>query len=84
MEQNYDYKEQMQAMLDGFDEWCDRREHSRTNIIRSAFLVLAVSASVAATAQLMPERNDTYVSGNLSCCVDEACTRVDMMLAGRP
>ena len=41
----------------------------------------AVAACVGTAALLMPERTDTYVSGNLQCCADDACSRVNVMIA---
>ena len=76
-----DYKTEMRAMTEGLAEWCHRRERRRQNIFRSALLVVAVAACVGSAARLMPERTDTYVSGNLQCCADDACSRVNVMMA---
>ena len=65
----------------GFADWVERRERRRQNIFRSALLVVAVAACVGSAARLMPERTDTYVSGNLQCCADDACSRVNVMIA---
>ena len=68
-------------MTDGFADWADRRERRRQTFFRSALLTVAVAACVGTAALLMPERTDTYVSGNLQCCADDACSRVNVMIA---
>ena len=72
---------ELRFMTDGFADWVDRRERRRQTLFRSTLLVVAVAACVSSTARLMPERTDTYVSGNLQCCTDDACTRVNVMMA---
>jgi hypothetical protein len=72
--------DELRFMTDGFADWVDRRERRRQTLFRSA-LVVAVAACVGSAARLMPERADTYVSGNLQCCADDACSRVNVMMA---
>lgn len=69
-------------MTEGLAEWCHRRERRRQTLFRSALLVVTVVLCVGSAARLMPERTDTYVSGSLSCCTDEACERVNLIIAG--
>ena len=73
--------DELRFMTDGFADWVERRERRRQNIFRSALLVVAVAACVGSAARLMPEHTDTYVSGNLQCCADDACSRVNVMMA---
>lgn len=72
--------DELRFMTDGFADWVERRERRQT-LFRSALLVVAVAACVGSAARLMPERTDTYVSGNLQCCADDACSRVNVMMA---
>ena len=90
MEDNYSHintfthshiSDELHFMTDGFADWADCRECRRQNFFRSALLIVAVVACVGTTALLMPERTDTYVSGNLQCCADDACSRVNVMMA---
>ena len=76
-----DIQQELRAMTDGMSQWVERRERRRQNIFRSAILVVAVVLCVGSAARLMPERTDTYVSGDLQCCVDDACSRVNVMIA---
>ena len=76
-----DIQQELRNMTDGFADWVERRERRRQNIFQSALLVVAVVLCVGSAARLMPERTDTYVSGNLQCCVDDACSRVNVMIA---
>ena len=76
-----DIQQELRNMTDGFADWVERRERRRQNIFRSALLVVAVAACVGSAARLMPERTDTSVSGNLQCCADDACSRVNVMIA---
>lgn len=73
--------DELRFMTDGFADWVDRRERRRQTLFRSALLVVAVAACVGSAARLMPERTDTYVSGNLQCCADDASSRVNVMMA---
>ena len=73
--------DELRFMTDGFADWVDRSERRRQTLFRSSFLVVAVGLCVGSAALLMPERKDTYVSGDLQCCVDDACSRVDIMMA---
>ena len=74
-------QDELHFMTDGFTDWADRRERRRQTFFRSALLTVAVAACVGTAALLMPERTDTYVSGNLQCCADDACSRVNVMIA---
>ena len=74
-------QDELHFMTDGFADWVERRERRRQTIFQSALLVVAVAACVGSAARLMPERTDTYVSGNLQCCADDACSRVNVMMA---
>ncbi len=74
-------QDELHFMTDGFADWADRCERRRQTFSRSAPLIVAVVACVGTTALLMPERTDTYVSGNLQCCADDACSRVNVMMA---
>lgn len=76
-----DIKQQLEAIIDGYDEWFERRRHRRANVLRSATLIVAVALCVGSAAWLMPQRSDTYVTGSLSCCTAEACHHVSVMLA---
>lgn len=75
-----DMKRQLDAIIDGYDEWFERRRR-RTNVLRSATLIVAVALCVGSAAWLMPQRSDTYVTGSLSCCTAEACNYVNVTLA---
>ena len=68
-------------MTNGMAEWVEHRERRRTNALRSLALTAAVAVCVGSASLLMPKQSDTYVSGSLSCCTDEACGRVDLMIA---
>ena len=70
----------MRAMTEGLAEWCHRREcrHRATRTLFRA--VLAVAVTVTAVALLVPQSTATFVSGDLRCCVADACSRVDLML----
>ena len=72
---------ELRAMTDGMAEWVEHRERRRTNALRSLALTAAVAVCVGSASLLMPKQSDTYVSGNLSCCADEACERVNLMIA---
>ena len=76
-----DIQQELRNMTDGFADWVDRRERRRQILFRSALLVVAVVLCVGSAARLMPERTDTYVSGDLQCCVDDACSRVNVRIA---
>ena len=76
-----DIQQELRNMTDGFADWVERRECRRQNIFRSTLLAVAVVFCVGFAERLMPERTDTYVSGNLQCCVDDACSRVNVMIA---
>ena len=80
MEQT-DIQRELRAMTDGMAEWVEHRERRRTNALRSLALTIAVAVCVGSASLLMPKQSDTYVSGNLSCCADEACERVNLMIA---
>lgn len=73
--------DELRFMTDGFADWVDRRERRRQTLFRSALLVVAVAVCVGSVASLLPERTDTYVSGDLQCCTADACTRVNVMIA---
>jgi len=72
---------ELRFMTDGFADWVDRREHRRQTLFRSAVLTVAVVLCVGTSVRLMPERTDTYVTGNLQCCTADACSRVNIMIA---
>lgn len=77
-----DYKTEMRAMTEGLAEWVEHRERRRTNALRSLALTIAVAICVGSSFLLMLKQSDTYVSGSLSCCTDEACGRVNLIIAG--
>lgn len=81
MEQT-DIQRELRAMTDGMAEWVEHRERRRTNALRSVALSVAVAVCVGSASLLMPKQSDTYVSGSLSCCTDEACGRVNLIIAG--
>ena len=77
-----DYKTEMRAMTEGLAEWCHRRERRQRatrTLIGTAAVIVAVT--VAVVALLVPPSTDTFVNGDLRCCVADACDRVDLMLA---
>ncbi len=76
-----DIKQQLEAIIDGYDEWFECRRRRRANVLRSATLIVAVALCVGSAAWLMPQRSDTYVTGSLGCCTAEACSHVSVMLA---
>ena len=75
-------RQELRAMTDGMAEWVEHRERRRTNALRSVALTVAVAFCVGSASLLMPKQSDTYVSGSLSCCTDEACGRVNLIIAG--
>ena len=75
-----DIKQQLEAIIDGYDEWFERRRRRRANVLRSATLIVAVALCVGSAAWLMPQCSDTYVTGSLSCCTAEAYSHVSVML----
>ena len=77
-----DIIQELWAMTDGMAEWVEHRERRRTNALRSLALTIAVAICVGSSSLLMPKQSDTYVSGSLSCCTDEACGRVNLIIAG--
>ena len=81
MEQT-DIQRELRAMTNGMAEWVEHRERRRTNALRSLALTIAVAICVGSSSLLMPKQSDTYVSGSLSCCTDEACGRVNLIIAG--
>ena len=81
MEQT-DIQRELRAMTNGMAEWVEHREQRRTNALRSLALTAAVAVCVGSSSLLMPKQSDTYVSGSLSCCTDEACERVNLIIAG--
>lgn len=81
MEQT-DIQRELRAMTDGMAEWVEHRERRRTNALRSLALTAAVAVCLGSSSLLMPKQSDTYVSGSLSCCTDEACERVNLIIAG--
>ena len=81
MEQT-DIQRELRAMTNGMTEWVEHRERRRTNALRSLALTIAVAICVGSSSLLMPKQSDTYVSGSLSCCTDEACGRVNLIIAG--
>ena len=81
MEQT-DIQRELRAMTNGMAEWVEHRERRRTNALRSLALTIAVAVCVGSSSLLMPKQSDTYVSGSLSCCTDEACERVNLIIAG--
>lgn len=74
-------QDELRFMTDGFADWADCRERRRQNFFRSVLLIVSVVACVGSAVFFMPERTDTYVSGNLQCCTDDACSRVNVMMA---
>lgn len=74
-------QDELHFMTDGFADWADRRERHCQTFFLSVLLTVAVATCVGTAALLMPERTDTYVSGNLQCCADDACSRVNVMIA---
>ena len=81
MEQT-DIQRELRAMTNGMAEWVEHRERCRTHALRSLALTIAVAICVGSSSLLMPKQSDTYVSGSLSCCTDEACGRVNLIIAG--
>ena len=81
MEQT-DIQRELRAMTDGMAEWVEHRERRRTNALRSVALSVVVAVCVGLASLLMPKQSGTYVSGSLSCCTDEACGRVNLIIAG--
>ena len=73
-----DYKTEMRAMTDGLAGWCHRRER-RQRATRAAIGAAAVVVTVVAL--LVPQDSGSAVDGNLQCCVDNACDRIDLILA---
>ena len=73
-----DYKTEMRAMTEGLAEWCHRRER-RQRTTRALIGTAAVVVTVVAL--LVPQDSGIAVDGNLQCCVDDACDRVNIMLA---
>ena len=73
-----DYKTEMRAMTEGLAEWCHRRER-RQRATRAAIGAAAVVVTVVAL--LVPQDSGIAVDGNLQCCVDDACDRIDLILA---
>ena len=71
----------MRAMTEGLAEWCYRRERRQraTRTLIGAAAVVAVVVTVVAL--LVPQSTGIAVDGNLQCCVDDACNRVDLILA---
>ncbi len=77
-----DYKNEMRAMTEGLAEWCRRRERrQKTTRTLIGAAVLAAAISVTAGALIVPPSTDTFVNGDLQCCVADACDRVDLILA---
>ena len=74
-------QDELHFLTDGFADWADRCERRRQTFFRSVLLIVSVVACVGSAAFFMPERADTYVSGNLQCCTDDACSRVNVMMA---
>lgn len=54
--------------------WCARRKR------RGYIATVAVATAIVAASFLMPNRSDTFVSGDLQCCLTDACQRVDQMI----
>lgn len=77
-----DYKTEMRAMTEGLAEWCHRRERrQRATRTLIGAAVLAVAVTVTAVALLVPQNTDTFVKGDLQCCIAEACDRTTQILA---
>lgn len=77
-----DYKTEMLAMTEGLAEWCHRRERrQRATRTLIGAAVLAAAVTVTAVALLVPPSTDTFVNGDLRCCVADACDKIDLMLA---
>ena len=72
-----DYKTEMRAMTEGLAEWCHRRERRQ----RATRALIGAAAVVTVVALLVPQDSGIAVDGNLQCCVDDACDRVDLILA---
>ena len=69
-------------MTEGLAEWCHRRERRQRatrTVIGTATVVAAIT--VTAVALLVPPSTDTFVNGDLLCCVADACDKIDLMLA---
>jgi hypothetical protein len=72
-----DYKTEMRAMTEGLAEWCHRRERRQ----RATRALIGAAAVVTVVALLVPQDSGIAVDGNLQCCVDDACDRIDLILA---
>ncbi len=40
-----------------------------------------MAATMVTASFFVPQNTDTFVSGDLQCCTDDACQRVDQMMA---
>ena len=67
----------MRAMTEGLAEWCHRRERRQ----RATRALIGAAAVVTVVALLVPQDSGIAVDGNLQCCVDDACDRIDLILA---
>ena len=76
-----DYKTEMRAMTEGLAEWCHRRERRQRATRTLIGITVLAAVTVTAGALIVPPSTDTFVNGDLRCCVADACDRVDLILA---
>ena len=67
----------MRAITEGLAGWCHRRERRQ----RATRALIGAAAVVTVVALLVPQDSGIAVDGNLQCCVDDACDRIDLILA---
>lgn len=54
--------------------WCARRKR------RWQIVTVAMAATMVTASFFVPQNTDTFVGGDLQCCTDDACQRVDQMI----
>ena len=77
-----DYRQQLQQMTDGLDEWCMRQNRRRAMARRSTRLAVALSAVIGAAALLMPPKADTWVQGARDATPQWAYVTTERILSG--
>ena len=55
MQYNNDFKQQLQAMTDGMDRWCERRRRHRTLLFNTTIVAMATVAVVLILQMPIPD-----------------------------
>ena len=79
----HSYKQQLDAMTDGLDQWCERCVRRRARLRHSATLMLALAFTLGIASLLMPSLGNTWVQGKRVGEPTMAYSSINQMLLGQ-